>query len=148
MSILAGLLAMLLSLIALAVILLIVLVRTQREIEIGSVYLVVPAVAFIAGSYWSLRRSSRPKAPAKPPSMVTMIVKSTMVGVAAVIVSVMAYLWWIWFRFARHVHGLVGINVHRMVYWVVLSGIFLASFFLAYTRISRRRSMLRGCVDQ
>jgi hypothetical protein len=143
-SILVGFLAMLLSLIALAVILLVALVRTQREIAIGPVYLLVPALPFATGCYWSLRRSSRPQVPAKPPSTFAIIVKSSMAGVAMVIVSVIAYMWWTWFRFARNTRGLVGIDVYRLIHWPVFLGLLVAGFILEYRRASRRRSMLMG----
>ncbi len=150
-DILVGLLAMILSVITAAVILLVVLLRSHREIAIGPLYLLVPIVSLTTGCYWSLRRSSLPKIqakPAKPPSNVTIIAKSAVVGVTAIIVSVIAYLMWIWIRIPRNLHGVVGIDVRRLVYWPVLLGVFLASFTLEYRRASRRRSMLTGGLAQ
>jgi hypothetical protein len=75
-SILVGLLAMVVSVIALLVILSVMVLRTKQEIPIGPVYWLIPIAAFAGGYYWSGRRSSRPKVPAKPPSNLTVIVKS------------------------------------------------------------------------
>jgi hypothetical protein len=145
-SVLVGFLAMVLSVLALAVILVTVLVISKRELAIGPGYLLVPAVAFVAGCYWSLRRSSRPQVPVKPPSMVTIIVKSFVAGVSTVIFSVIAYMWWIWVRLPRDTYGLVGIDVHRLIYWPVLSCVFLAGFISEYRRASKRRSTFTGGV--
>ena len=145
-SIVVGFLAMILSVIALAIFLLTILVISGLELNIGPLYLLVPGVAFASGCHWSLRRSNRSQAPAKPPSTFTIIVKSSMVGIATVIVSMIAYMWWIWFRFARNTHGLVSIDVHRLVYWPVFPGLFLAGFIWEYRHASKRRSMLMGDV--
>jgi hypothetical protein len=148
-DILAGLLTMILNMIAVGIILLVVLLRLHREIAVGPVYLLVPIVSFTAGFYWSLRRSSQPKVPAKPPSTVTIIVKSTTVGVTAIIISEIAYLTWIWIQIPRNLPGFVNIDVRLLVYyWPVLVGVFLAGFFFEYRRGSRRRSMLTGGMSQ
>ena len=89
-SILVGFLAMVLSLIALAVVLMTIMLTFSREIPIGPVYLLIPIVTFAAGCYWSMRRSSRPKVPAKPLSQFTIIAKSVVVGITAMILSVIA----------------------------------------------------------
>jgi hypothetical protein len=138
---------MVLSVIALAVVLVTLLVISKREIAIGPVYLLIPAISFATGLCWSLRRSSRPKVPAKPPSSVTIIAKSAAVGVTAIIVSLIAYLIWIWIQLPRNVHGL-GIDVRRLVHWPVLLGIFLAGFIMEYRHASRRRSVLTGGMAQ
>jgi hypothetical protein len=87
-SILVGILAMVLSVIALLVILIEITLTFKREIQVWPVYWLIPIAAFAAGCYWSLRRSTRPKVPAKPPSKVRIVVKSTAVGIMAMILSV------------------------------------------------------------
>ena len=133
-SILVGVLAMILSLIALAVVLVGIMLISHREIAVGPVYLLIPIVTFTSGCYWSLRRSSQSRAPAELPSKATIIAKSVMVGVTAMIVSVPAYLFWILFwillREPRNIDGAVGIDVLSVIHWPVLLGIFLASVFL------------------
>jgi MFS family permease len=146
--ILVGFLAMLLSMIALAVILVTILANSKREIAIEPLYLLIPIVAFAAGWYWSLRHSSRPKVPAKPSSNVTVIAKSVGVGVAGMIVAVIAYVTWIWFRFPKNVQGFGFIVVNRLFYWPVLLGVFLGGFILEYRRSSRRQSTLTGDMSQ
>lgn len=138
-SIFVGILAMILGLIALAVVLVGIMLISHREIAVGPVYLLIPIVTFTSGCYWSLRRSSRSRAPAKPPSKAAIIAKSVMVGVTAMIVSVIAYLFWIWLRIPRNVDGLVSIDVYALVHWPVLLGIFLAGFILEYRHASRQR---------
>ena len=147
-SILAGFLAMVLGVIVLAVILVAILAILTRDITIGPVYLLVPIVTFAAGCYWSLRRSSRPKVPAKPPSNTRIIAKSIVMGVTGMIVSLIAYLIWFSFWIPRNVHGLVSIDVVRLVHWPVLLVIFLGGFVLGFWRASRRRSMLTGGMAQ
>jgi hypothetical protein len=148
-SILVGLLVMLLSVIALAVILVTILAISKQEIALGPVYLSVPIVSFVSGCYCSLRRSSRPTAPPKASSLHRIIAKSVGVGVAGMIVAVIAYFIWIWFRFPPPVQGVgVFIDVHRLFYWPVLSGVFLVGFILEYLRSSRRRSVLTGALDE
>jgi hypothetical protein len=143
-DILVGLLVMILSVIVLAITLGAVLFISKREIAIGPLYLLIPIVTFIAGFYWSWRRSSRPKVPPKPPATITIIVKSTTVGFTAMIVSAIVYLMWIRFWVLRNDHGFVSIDVHALLYWPVLLPVFLAAFFLEYRRALRRRSMLTG----
>jgi hypothetical protein len=142
----AGLLAMILGVIIVAAILLAVLLRSQRELAVGPVYLLVPIVSLTSGYYWSLRRSARPKAPPKPSSNITIILKSTAVGIAAMVLSVIAYV--VWMRIPRHTHTLVAIDVHVLLYWPVLLIGFLAGFFLEFRWTSRRRSMLTGGMAQ
>jgi hypothetical protein len=148
-DILIGLLTMILSVIIAAVILLVVLLRAHRGIAIGPLYVLIPILTFTAGFYWSLRRSARPKVLAKPPSTVTIIVKSTTVGVTAIIISEIAYLTWIWIQIPRNLPGFVNIDVRLLVYyWPVLVGVFLAGFLFEYRRGSKRRSMLTGGMAQ
>ena len=143
--ILVGLLAMILSVIALWVILGVIVRTSKRDIHIGPVYWLIPVVSFVAGSYWSLRRSSRLKVPAKPPSNVTIIAKSTVVGILAMILSVIGYLIWLWLRIPRNGIGVVvGIDVRALLYWPVLWVSFLGGFLLEYRIASRRRSTLTG----
>lgn len=140
-SILVGILAMILGLIALAEVLVGIMLISHREIAVGPVYLLIPIVTFTSGCYWSLRRSSQSRAPAKLPSKATIIAKSVMVGVTAMIVSVPAYLFWILLREPRNIDGAVGIDVLSVIHWnwPVLLGIFLAGFILEYRHASRRR---------
>ena len=140
-SILVGILAMILGLIALAEVLVGIMLISHREIAVGPVYLLIPIVTFTAGCYWSLRRSSQSRAPAELPSKATIIAKSVMVGVTAMIVSVPAYLFWILLRIPRNIDGAVGIDVLSVIHWhwPVLLGIFLAGFILEYRHASRRR---------
>jgi hypothetical protein len=147
-TILVGFLAMVLSVIALAVILVVYLVISKREIAIGPMYLLIPSGTFATGCYWSVRRSCRSKTPAKPSSNVTIIAKSAIMGVAAVIVSLTAYVVWIWLRIPQNLHGLVSIDVRRLVHWPVLLVAFLAGFILEYRHALRRRSMLTGGMAQ
>ena len=141
MGILVGFLWVILSLITAAVVLVSMLTVSQKEIAIGPLYLLIPVVTFAAGCYWSLRRSSRPEIRKRPPSTVAIFAKSTVVGFTAVVVSVVAYLSWIWLRLPRTLHGTVGIDVHRLVYWPVMMAIFLAGFSWEYRRASKRRSV-------
>ena len=138
-SILVGILAMILGLIALAEVLVGIMLISHREIAVGPVYLLIPVVTFASGFCWSLRRSFRPRAPAKPSSKATIIAKSVIVGFTAMIVSVIAYLIWIWLRIPRNINGLVAIDVRALVHWPVLLGTFLAGFILEYRHASRRR---------
>jgi hypothetical protein len=138
-SVLIGLLTMIVGLLATAVILVTVLAVSQREIPVGPVYLVIPISTFAAGCYWSLRRSSRPKALAQPPSKVAVIAKSTAAGIA-VVVSLIVYVTAIWFFFLRKIQGAVGVMVGP--YWPVMVAIFVAAFLLEYRRASRRHSLL------
>jgi hypothetical protein len=64
------------------------------------------------------------------------------------IVSVIAYLMWIRLWVDRNVHGFVSIDVHRLVHWPVLVGVFVAGFILEYRRASRRRWTFPGGVAQ
>jgi hypothetical protein len=139
-SILFGLLAMVLGMIALAIVLLIILVRIEpRQIAIGPVYLLVPIASFVAGYYWSLRRSSRPKPPAKLPSKVTIVAKSVAVGIIAMVASMIADIVWIRLHITRPPHGAaVAIDVYRVVRLPVLVAGFLVGFLLEYWRVSRR----------
>src|SRR5665213_2018987 len=120
-SILIGFLAMILSVIALAIILVTILAISKRELPIGPVHLLIPSFAFAAGCYWSLRQSPRPKALAKPSSNVTIVAKSAAVGVIAMIVSVIAFFTWILIRVPKNVHGAVGIDVLRAVSYTHLT---------------------------
>ena len=140
-SILVGILAMILGLIVLAEVLVGIMLISHREIAVGPVYLLIPIVTFTSGCYWSLRRSSQSRAPAELPSKATIIAKSVMVGVTAMIVSVPAYLFWILLRIPRNIDGAVGIDVLSVIHWhwQVLLGIFLAGFILEYRHASRRR---------
>ena len=138
---LVGFLWLILSLIATAFVLVSILAVSPKELAIGPIYLLIPIVTFAAGCYRSLRRSSRPKILNRPPSTVAVVAKSAAMGFTAVIVSVIAYLLWIWIRLPRSFHGTVGIDVHRLVYWPAVLAIFLAGFLLTYRRSSRRRSM-------
>jgi hypothetical protein len=147
-DILVGILAMLMSVIALAIVLVAVLFIYKREIAIGPVYFLIPVLAFAAGFYWSLRRSSRPKAPPKPPSNVAIIVKSSLVGVTAMIISAIAYFVWIWIRIPRQPHSFVAIDAHLLFYWPILLGGFLAGFILEYRRVSGRHSAMTGRTAQ
>jgi hypothetical protein len=142
-SILFGLLAMVLGVIALAIVFLVILVRiAPREISIGPVYLLVPIASFVAGYYWSVRRSSRPRGPAKPPSNVMIVAKSVAVGIVAMVASAIADILWIRLHIPRSPHVLVAINVYRVVQLPVLVAGFLVGFLLEYWRVSRRRSRL------
>ena len=87
---------------------------------------------------------------AEPSSTVAVVAKSVVVGVIAMIVSVIAFLTWILIRIPKNVHGPVGIDVLRVigVYWPALLGIFLAGFILKYLKASRRCSMLTGGMAQ
>jgi hypothetical protein len=143
-DILVGFLAMILSLIVLAVILVTRLAISRREIPIGPAYSLIPIGTFVLGLFWSMRRSSRPKPPAKPPSYVTIIVKSTVTGVTAMILSVIAYVIWIWLRIPRSPGTFVSIDIRLLLYWPVLLGGFLAGFIPEYRHASNRRSMLAG----
>jgi hypothetical protein len=148
-DIMVGLLTMILGVIIVAVILLLVLLRSHREIAVGPVYLLVPIVTFVGGFFWSGRRSSRPKAPAKPPSKATIIAKSFAVGVAAMIVSVIAYFLWIWTRIPRDVGvGFVSFDVRALLNRPVLMVIFLAGFGVEYWRGLRRRSRMTSGFGQ
>jgi hypothetical protein len=139
-SILFGLLAMVLGVIALAIVLLIILVRIEpRGIAIGPVYLLVPIASFVAGYYWSVRRSSHPRTPARPPSNVTIVAKSVAVGIVAMVLSVIADLMWIRLHIPRLPHVLVAINVYRVVQLPVVVAGFLVGFLLEYWHVSRRR---------
>jgi len=144
-SILVGVLAMSLSVIALWVILGAIVATSKREIPVGPIYLLIPVAAFATGCYWSLRRSARP---AKPPSNFTIIVKSTVVGILAIILSVIGYLTWFWLRIPRNEPGLVSIDVRALLYWPVLWVSFLGGFILEYRIASRRRSTSPGGVAQ
>jgi hypothetical protein len=142
-DILVGLLAMLMSVIALAIILVVVLFIHKREIATGPVYFLIPVLGFATGFYWSLRRSARPKTPPKRPSNFTIIVKSTAVGIAAIVLSVIAYFAWIWTRIPRDVGvGSVSFDVHALLPRPLLLTAFAAGFVLEYLRGSRRRSRL------
>jgi len=141
-SILVGFLTMVLSLIVLLVILGAIVLRTKREIPIGPFYRLIPIVSFAGGCYWSLRRSARPKVPATPPSNVTIIVKSTSVGIAAMIVAVIGYLIWLRLRIPRDTIGLVSVDIRALLYWPVLLVSFLSGSILEYRLASRRRSKL------
>jgi hypothetical protein len=149
-EILIGFLVMLLSVIIGAIILLVVLMRSNREIDVGPVYLLVPILSFTTGYYWSWRRSARPNAPPKPPSNVTIILKSTAVGIAAMVLSVIAYVLWVWMRIPRNVGvgvDFVSVGI-RPLFWLVFLTIFLSGFLLEYRRGSKRRSMLTGGMAQ
>jgi hypothetical protein len=145
-SILVGFLAMVLSLIALWVILGVIVRTSKRDIPIGPVYLLIPILTFPAGCYWSLRRSSRAKVPAKPPSNVTIIVKSTALGITAMIGSVIAYLIGFWLSTRRDGIALVSFDVVSIIHRPVLVGVFLVGFGLEYRIVSRRRSTFTGGV--
>jgi hypothetical protein len=140
-SVLVGLLTTILSLIASAIILVTILAASKRELSIGPLYLLIPIVTFAVGFYWSLRRSSRHQILNRPPSTVAVIAKSTAVGLTAVIVSVIAYVMWIWMRLPPTFHGSFGFDLHRLIYWPVMLAVFLAGFLLEYRRASRRRSV-------
>jgi hypothetical protein len=144
-SILVGFLAMILSVIALWVILGVIVRTSNRDIPIGPLYLLIPVVAFVAACYWSLRRSARP---AKPPSNFTIIVKSTVVGIVAMILSVIGYVVWLWLRIPRNGIAFVGFDVVSLVNWPVLWVSFLAGFLLEYRIASKRRSTLTGGMAQ
>lgn len=143
-GILVGFLMMIVSLIGTAIILVSVLAVSQKEFAIGPLYLSIPILTFAAGCYWSLRRSSRPQILNRPPSTVAVFAKSTGVGLTAVLISLIAYVVWIWIRLPRDFHGLIGIDIRRLIFWPVLLAIFLAGFLLTYRRSSRRRSMWTG----
>lgn len=64
------------------------------------------------------------------------------------VLSVIAYVVWVWMRIPRHPHTLVAIDVHALLYWPVLLMGFLAGFFLEFRRTSRRRSMLTDGMAQ
>ena len=138
---------MLMSVIGSAIILVAILFISNRDIAIGPL-LLIPVIAFVAGFYWSRRRSARPKVPPKPPATITIILKSSAVGIAAMVLSVIAYFVWIWIRIPRHPHTLVAIDVHALLYWPVLLVGFLAGFFSQYRRGSKRRSQLTGGMAQ
>lgn len=139
---------MVLSVIALAVILVTIMLSFSREIAIGPLYLLVPVVTFVAGSYWYLRRSSRPMVPAKPPSRATIIAKSTLVGATVMILSVICYLIWIWLRTRRDGIVFVSFDIVSLLNWPVLVGVFLVGFILEYRLASRRRFRLTGGMAQ
>jgi hypothetical protein len=140
---------MLLSVIALAVIFLIVLLIRNRDFSIGPVYFLIPVAMFVLGFYWSLRRSSRPEAPAKPASQATIIAKSFAVGVAAMIVSVIAYFAWIWVRIPRDVGvGFVSFDVRALLPRPLPLVVFVVGFVVEYPRGSRRRSRLSTGVGE
>jgi hypothetical protein len=133
------------TLLATTVVLVTVIALSKREIEVGPVYLLIPISAFGAGCYWSLRRSSRPKDLAKPPSIVLVVVKSATVGILAVILSLIAYVTTIWALFLRKIngHGSIGFVVVGR-YWWAMAAIFLAAFVLEYRRASKSRSRWSG----
>ena len=135
---------MVLSVIALLVILATIVLSSKRETPIGPLYLLIPIVTFAAGCYWSLRRSSRPKVPAKPPSSVTVIVKSTSVGITAMILSIIGYLIWLRLRIPRDAIGFVAVDIRALLNWPVLLVSFLSGFMLEYRIASRRRSTFDG----
>jgi hypothetical protein len=143
-NILAGLLATILSVIVLAVVLAAVLLRSKRDISIGPLYLVIPLAAFAAGYYWSFRRSSRPKAPARPSSIFSIVTKSFGVGIAAMLVAEIGYIIWIWSRIPRRPHAFVAIDPVRLswAHWLALLVSFLAGFALAFWRAFKRRLRL------
>ena len=143
-SVLVGFLAMVLSLIALWVILGAIVLRTKREIPIGPVYFLIPIVTFTAGCYWSMRRSARPKGLAKPPSNVTIILKSTAVGITAMVLSVIGYLIWLRLRIPRDTISFVSVDISALFYWPVLLVSFLGGFLLEYRIASRQRFRLTG----
>ncbi len=140
-GVLFGLATMIVSLIATAVILVTMLAITQREIPVGPVYLLIPISTFAGGCYWSIRRSAQPKALATPPSTIAVVAKSAAAGFTAVLLSLIAYMTAIWFVFARKTHVTIGIDVHRVVYWLAMLVIFFAGFFLEYRRASRHSSL-------
>jgi hypothetical protein len=135
-GILVGFLWMILSLIATAAILVTILAVSQKELAIGPLYLLVPVLAFSAGCFRSLRRASRPSILEKPASTSAIFAKSTVAGLAAVLVSVIAYLFWIRMHLPPTFHGVIGIDIRRAVYWPVMLAIFLAGFILTYRRAS------------
>ena len=60
-----------------------------------------------------------------------------MSGIAAMIVSVIAYLAWLWWQF-RGAPGFISIDVRSLLSWPVLLGVFLAAFILEYRHASKR----------
>ena len=143
-SILIGLLAMVLSVIALLLILVEIMLTFKREIQLWPVYWLIPIAAFAAGCYGSLRRSARPKVPAKPPSNVRIIVKSTAMGITAMILSVIGYLIWLRLRIPRDAIGFVSVDIRALLYSPILLASFLGGFILEYRLASRRRFRLIG----
>jgi hypothetical protein len=133
---------MVLGVIALLVILATIVLRSKREIPIGPLYLLIPIATFAAGCFWSLRRSARPKIPSKPLSMATIIVKSTAVGITAMILSIIGYLIWFRLRIPRDTIGFVSVDIRALFYWPVLLVSFLLGFMLEFRWASRWRSKL------
>lgn len=58
-------------------------------------------------------------------SRMAVIAKSAVVSVVAMIVSVIAYVIWIW----RKVPGMFSLDAGRLAYWPVLLGVFLRASF-------------------
>ena len=140
---------MIVSVIALAVILLIVLAISHRDLNIGPLYFLVPFAMFVLGFYWSQRRSSRLKDPGQPPSKAVIVAMSFAVGIIAMIVSAIAYFAWIWIRIPRDVGvGFVSFDVRALLPRPLPLVVFLVGFVLEYLRGSRRRSRLLGGVGE
>ncbi len=145
-DLLIGFLAMILSVIATVITLLVILLRSRQEIAIGPVYLLIPIAAFALAFYWSLRRSSRPRPPARPPSKPVAIAKSALVGILAMVGATIAYFVWIYSTIPRPVVGLVSVDVLALLHlhWPVLVPVFLGAFICQYRRASRLRSSVNA----